>query len=242
MQTPVQLRKLHLAHHHINCSIQPRKNVACFDKSYFLLHHVDGWVCVHCLPLGERMPECTMGRGQANGDSVMLWAVFCWETLDPAMDVTLTRTTYLNIVADQVHSFIETLFINCSGFFQQDNTPCHTAKWSRSDVRNKTTSSRCWLCFHSSPEFNSIELLWNVLNKTINLATSMTYRICCLHQGARYHSTPSEVSEQLATGGPTQYQAGVNNVMADQCTMVCWYCKRTRYNCWMLSKLGHAFN
>lgn len=128
MQTPVHLRKLLLAHHHKNCSIQQRKKVAYFDKSCFLLHHVDGWVCVHWLAWGERMPGCTMGRGQADRGSLMLWAVVCWETLDPAMDVTLTRTTYLNIVADQLHSFIVTLFLNGSGFFQQDNTPCHTTK------------------------------------------------------------------------------------------------------------------
>jgi len=32
----------------------------------------------------------------------MLWEMFCWETLGPAihMDVNLTRSTYLNIVAD----------------------------------------------------------------------------------------------------------------------------------------------
>ncbi|KAG7467566.1 hypothetical protein MATL_G00155170 [Megalops atlanticus] len=33
----------------------------------------------------------------------MLWEMFCWETLGPAIhvDVNLTRATYLNIVADQ---------------------------------------------------------------------------------------------------------------------------------------------
>ena len=38
----------------------------------------------------------------------MLWAMFCWETLGPAIhvDVNLTRVTYLNIVADQVHPFM----------------------------------------------------------------------------------------------------------------------------------------
>ena len=34
--------------------------------------------------------------------AVMLWAMFCWETSGPAIhvDVTLTRTTCLSIVAD----------------------------------------------------------------------------------------------------------------------------------------------
>ena len=46
-----------------------------------------------------------MGRTQAGGGSVMLWAMFRSETLGRGIhvDVTLTHTTYLIIVADQVH-------------------------------------------------------------------------------------------------------------------------------------------
>ncbi|KAK3547699.1 hypothetical protein QTP86_027744, partial [Hemibagrus guttatus] len=75
-------------------------------------------------------PGCTMGRRQAGGGSVMLWAMFCWETLGPAIhvDVTLTRITFLSIVADHVHSFMETIFPVGCGLFQQDNAPCHKAK------------------------------------------------------------------------------------------------------------------
>ncbi|KAK3532978.1 hypothetical protein QTP70_006210 [Hemibagrus guttatus] len=43
-------------------------------------------------------------------------------------DVTLTRTTYLSIVADHVHPFMETVFPHGCGLFQQDNVPCHKAK------------------------------------------------------------------------------------------------------------------
>ena len=45
-----------------------------------------------------------MGRRQAIGGSVMVWAMFCCETLYPAihLDVTLTLTIYLSIVAEYV--------------------------------------------------------------------------------------------------------------------------------------------
>ena len=54
-------------------------------------------------------PGCTVGRRQAGGGSVMLWEMFCWETLGPAIhvDINLTRVTYQNIVADQVQPFME---------------------------------------------------------------------------------------------------------------------------------------
>ncbi|KAK3564655.1 hypothetical protein QTP86_024529, partial [Hemibagrus guttatus] len=68
------------------------------------------------------------------GGSVMLWAMFCWEILGPAIhvDVTLTRTTYLSIVADHVHTFMETVFPD--GLFQQDNAPCTKSQSNRASV------------------------------------------------------------------------------------------------------------
>ncbi|KAK3569465.1 hypothetical protein QTP86_031433 [Hemibagrus guttatus] len=68
-------------------------------------------------------PGCNVGRRQAGGGSVILWAKCCLETLGPAIhvDVTFTRITYLSIVADYVHTFIETLFPDGCGLFQQDN-------------------------------------------------------------------------------------------------------------------------
>ena len=84
------------------------RKIAWSDESKFLLHHVDSRVPECCLPGEEMAPGYTLGRRKASGGSVMLWAMFCGETLGPGIhvDVTLTRTTYLNIVADQVHPFM----------------------------------------------------------------------------------------------------------------------------------------
>lgn len=62
-------------------------------QSTFLLHHVDSWVHVHLLPGKEMAPASTMGRRQARGGSVKLWAMFFWKIFH--VD-TLTRATYLN--------------------------------------------------------------------------------------------------------------------------------------------------
>lgn len=84
-------------------------------------YHVDSWVCVP-LPKEEVGPGCTMGRRQACGG--MLWTIFSCETLGPSIhaDVHLTWTTYLNIIADQVHPFMAMVFLDGSGLFQ-DNAP-----------------------------------------------------------------------------------------------------------------------
>lgn len=68
---------------------------------------------------------------QADEGSVMLWAMLCWESSRPGIhgDVTLTRTTYLNIIAGQGHPFMAVVFSNGSGLFLQKNAPCHPAKY-----------------------------------------------------------------------------------------------------------------
>ncbi len=48
----------------------------------------------------------------------MLLAMFCWETLGPGIhvDVSLTCTTYLNIVTYYMHSFMAIVYPDGSGF------------------------------------------------------------------------------------------------------------------------------
>ncbi|KAK3518122.1 hypothetical protein QTP70_033217 [Hemibagrus guttatus] len=110
----------------------------------FILYHVDGQVHVLRFPGEHTAPGCTMRRRQASGGSVMLWAMFCWENLGSAIhvDVTLTHTTYLSNVADHVHPFMEMVFPDGCGLFQQDNAPCHKAKWFRDGLMSTTTSLR----------------------------------------------------------------------------------------------------
>lgn len=60
-------------------------------------------------------------------------------------DVTLTRTTYLNIVADQVHTVMPTVFL--SDVIQPDNVPWHTVN---------TVQER----FEGNDKVHSLNLLW----------------------------------------------------------------------------------
>lgn len=41
------------------------------------------------------------------------------------VDISLTRTTYQSIVADHSHLFMETVFLDCCGVFQQDKVLWH---------------------------------------------------------------------------------------------------------------------
>lgn len=76
--------------------------MAWSEESEFLLRDRDNRVRV-CSLTGEQMaPGYTMGRRQGGKVSVMLQAMFCWETSAPGLhvDVTLAHITYLNTAED----------------------------------------------------------------------------------------------------------------------------------------------
>ena len=96
----------------------------------------------------------------------MLWAMFCWETLGPAIhvDINLTRVTDLSIVADQVHPFMAMVIPDGRGLFQQDNAPCHTALIVREWFEEHDEVSTVLPWHPNSPDLNPIEHLCDVLD------------------------------------------------------------------------------
>ncbi|KAK3561744.1 hypothetical protein QTP86_012991 [Hemibagrus guttatus] len=149
---------------HVSIRTRPRSNGRRWsDESCFLLNHVDGRVCG--LPGEHIAPGCTMGRRRVGGGSVLLWAMFCWETLGPAVhvDVTLTRSTYLSIVADHVHPFMETLFPDGCGLFQQDKKAEMVQEWF--DEHNN--QFEVLTPPPNSPDLNPIQHLCDVLDMQV---------------------------------------------------------------------------
>ncbi|KAK3562823.1 hypothetical protein QTP86_010397 [Hemibagrus guttatus] len=153
---------------------------------------------------------------------VMLWAMFCWETLGPAIHVyvTLTRTTYLSIVADHVHPFMETLFPDVCGLFQQDNAPCHKAKMLQEWFDEHNNEFEVLTCPPNSPDLNPIQHLWDVLDKQVRSMKAAPRNLqdfkdllltswCQIPQHTfrdLVESMPQQVrAVSAAKGGPTQY-------------------------------------
>ncbi|KAK3511397.1 hypothetical protein QTP70_007233 [Hemibagrus guttatus] len=95
--------------------------------------------------------------------------MFCRETLGPAVhvDVTLTRTTYLSTVTVYVHPFMETVFPDGCGLFQQDNAPCHKAKMVQEWFDEHKNKSEMLTWPPNSSDLNPIKHLWDVLDKQV---------------------------------------------------------------------------
>lgn len=85
---------------------------------------------------------------------MILSAMYCWDTC------TLTRTTYLGIVADQVYPFMGKVFPDDYGFFRRNNWSWHKGKMIQElfEMHNKFDMMK-W-----APDSSD---LWDVLDKQV---------------------------------------------------------------------------
>ncbi|KAK3505622.1 hypothetical protein QTP70_021284 [Hemibagrus guttatus] len=83
------------------------------------------------------------------------------------MDVALTHSTYLNIVSDHVHPFMETLFPDGCGLFEQDSAPCHKVKMVHEWFYEHTNQFEVLTWPPNSPDLNPVKHLWDVLDKQV---------------------------------------------------------------------------
>ncbi|KAK3510151.1 hypothetical protein QTP70_026736 [Hemibagrus guttatus] len=103
------------------------------------------------------------------------------------------RTTYLSIVTDHLHPFMETVFPDGCGLFQQNNTPCHKAKMGQEwfDEHNEF-EVLTWP--PNSPDLNPTEHLWDVLDKQLPSMEAPPHNLEDLKDLLlTYHSTPSGI-------------------------------------------------
>lgn len=216
-----QLR-LQWAREHRDWTMDEWKRVAWSDESRFLIHHVDGRVRVRRLPGEQLLPSCTAGHTQAGGGGIMLWGTFSWATLGPVVVVeqTMNAANYLNIIADQLHPYMASVFPTGNGIFQQDNAPCHKARIVLEWFEEHTDEFHLMSWPPNSPDINPIEHIWDVMERQLRAQTPPCPNISTLRDRCLdiwYNLSPVMYQELVASmprrvaavlqakGGATRY-------------------------------------
>nr|KAF6355158.1 hypothetical protein mMyoMyo1_011357 [Myotis myotis] len=192
------------------------------DELCFQLHHADGRVRIWRKQHESMHPTCMSTTLQAGGGSVMVWGMFSWHDLGPLIRVEqrLNSTTYLSIVADQVHPIMLMAYPNGDGVFQQDNVPCHSARIVHEWFQEHEGDSTLLRWPPQSPDLNPIEHLWDEVKKAIRqlvpqpsnlteLDNAIHQALCQIPRITFQHLVES-MARRIATvlkakGGPTKY-------------------------------------
>lgn len=104
------------------------------------------------------------------------------------VDVTLTCSSYLNIFAGQVHTFMATIVPDVSGVCQQDNVHCHSAKIVQVWFEEYGKEFRMLLWPPNYPDLNPIGHQWDVLVQLFALLrlTGIWLLSVCYHADCRH--------------------------------------------------------
>ncbi|GFT21670.1 transposase domain containing protein [Trichonephila clavipes] len=96
---------------------------------------------------------------------------FSWAFLGPVtvVEQTMNATGYLNIIADQLHPYMASVFPAGNGMFQQDNTPCHKANIVLEWFQEHGAEFQLTSWPPNSPDLNQIEHIWNVMGRQLRV-------------------------------------------------------------------------
>ncbi|GFU20137.1 transposable element Tcb1 transposase [Trichonephila clavipes] len=94
--------------------------------------HSSGWKrkLTDRTPKEAFAPECVVPTVKHGGGSLMVWGAIYWRGVGPLVTLhgKVKAAHYVNILGDQVHPFVQTLFPGECPLYQDDNAPIHTAK------------------------------------------------------------------------------------------------------------------
>lgn len=137
----------------------------------------------------------------------------------------LLDITYLSVVTNNAHLFIENIYLVCCGLFHQDTLPCYKAimvqEWF--DEHNNEFKVLTWSTHF--PKLNSIKHLWDLLGKQVRSTEDtpcilqdlkdllLTFQCRILKHTGQGLVDRTRVRAILAT----QYWAVGRNIMFDQC-------------------------
>lgn len=207
---------------HRTWTLDAWKHVIWSDESSFTVFPTSGRVYVWRSPGEAYELDCLKPTVKHGGGSCMVWGAMSWYSMGPiiVLEGKVTAHKYLNILADQVHPMVQTLFPDGDAIFQDDNAPIHTAVCVGSwfEEHESELTHLPWPA--QSPDLNIIEPVWGILENKVRsrfpppasikeLASALVeewHKIDMNVVHDLYLSIPRRVSAVLCTkGGPTPY-------------------------------------
>ncbi|GFS99353.1 transposable element Tcb2 transposase [Trichonephila clavipes] len=145
----------------------------------------------------------------------MVWRAIYWRGVGPLVTLhgKVKAAHYVNILGDQVHPFVQTLFPGECSLYQDDNAPIHTAKIAQE-----------WFVEHEgevghldwppqSPDLNIIEHLWGYLESKLRARFPPPSTISALETALHeeWLHTPLQVVQDLYTSIPRRIQSVIQS-------------------------------
>src|SRR6266545_1801506 len=143
------------------------KNVIWSDESKFELFKGDGRKYVWRQEHEKYDLQCLIPTFKSGQESVMIWGCFTESGLGllVKLEGRITAVIYVDILQNNLLSYIDTLENKEDYIFQEDNAPIYTVNIAKKWRRDNNITNLSWPA--QSPDMNPIENLWEELDKQV---------------------------------------------------------------------------
>lgn len=153
---------------YVNWTERDWNRVVFSDESHFELINRKNRSFVRRTMQEKEQPFCFQSRTQGGGGSVSVWGCFTAHGTGLLLfyEGRLNARNFIELISTELPTYYETVFgSGTQSYFQQDNAPCHKAKFSMDWFRDKNISLLDWP--PTSPDINPIENMWAIIDRNI---------------------------------------------------------------------------